>query len=149
FDEMIASGNTGNLSASRRVKALERLGEAQLRAGRAGDAWRSADAAIAAQRLLASKSTPESRDHRMMAAVLILGSEASAAAGDSIRAESLLAEARMEAQESAKRPALTNLIPLARAEEALGRFYTRRGRIEEARACYERLGDLWEHFPDP
>jgi tetratricopeptide (TPR) repeat protein len=149
FDDLIASGDTSYLTASRRVRALERLGEAQLRAGRADEARRSADTAISAERELAGKKTADSQEHAMLAVVLILGGQTSAAAGDSVRAERLLVEARSEAQEIAKLRSIANVIPLAHAEEALGRLYARSGRIEEARVCYERLAGLWGDFHDP
>ena len=85
----------------------------------------------------------------MLAVVLILGGQASAAARDSVGAERLLVEARTEAQEIAKLRSITNVIPLAHAEEALGRLYARRGRTEEARVCYERLAGLWQDLHDP
>ena len=79
---------------------------------------------------------------------LILAGETSAATRDLARAQSLLREARDEAQGITSSQDLTDLIPLATAEEALGRFYVARHRTREARACYERLVNLWQQFPE-
>ncbi|MGA8811951.1 MAG: hypothetical protein WB523_05310, partial [Candidatus Sulfotelmatobacter sp.] len=70
------------------------------------------------------------------------------ATGDLAHAESLLREARDLAQEIARSLELTNLIPLATAEESLAAFYIHRHRTQEARACYERLVNLWQQFPE-
>ncbi len=149
FDEMIASGKPSYLVTSRRVRALLRLGEAQLKAGRAADARASAQAALDAVRPLAAGNQAELEDDsRILVQVLILSGNASAAAGDFANAESFIREAREEAQKIAHSDELTNLIPLANAEEALGAFYARRRRTEEARACYQRLSQLWQRFPE-
>ena len=79
---------------------------------------------------------------------LLLAGKASAATRDLAHAESLLREARDEAQGIARSQELTNLIPLATAEEALGTFYVARHRTREAHACYERLVNLWQQFPE-
>ena len=34
------------------------------------------------------------------------------------------------------------------AEEALGTFYLHQHRTREARACYERIVNLWQQFPE-
>lgn len=149
FDELIASGKTSYLIASRRIRALRRLGEAQLKAGRVTEASRSAEAALAAERPLAGQSAPESEEHTVLVQVLLLTSATSIASGGYGRAESLLREARDEAERIAGRRELSHVVPLARSEEALGAFYARRRRNAEARACYERLAGLWQRFPEP
>jgi tetratricopeptide (TPR) repeat protein len=127
-----------------RTEALRKLGEAQLNAGQLAEARSSADLALAASRELAQ--TPD--DYGNLVEALILAGKTSAATGDPARAENLLREARDEAQGIARSHELTNLIPLATGEEALGTFYVARHRTREARACYERLVNLWRQFPE-
>jgi len=145
IDQMIAS-NKGerHRAVGNRAEGLRKLGEAQLNAGRLAEARNSADLALAASRELAQ--TPDDRSNLVEA--LLLAGKASAATRDLAHAESLLREARDEAQGIARSQELTNLIPLATAEEALGTFYVARHRTREARACYERLVNLWQQFPE-
>lgn len=148
FDELTASGKTDSLIISGRAQGLRLLGEAQLKAGQVTAARRSAESALAAWREIAAKSARGSEDRVELVHTLILAGEASIAASDLARAQNLLAEARDEAQPIAGHGELTDLIPLARAEEALGTLYTRERRTEEARACYERRVELWQRFPE-
>ncbi|MGB8913271.1 MAG: serine/threonine-protein kinase, partial [Candidatus Sulfotelmatobacter sp.] len=145
LDEMIASNKGERRRAvSYRVEGLRTLGEAQLNASQLAEARSSADLALAASRELAQ--TPDERSNLVEA--LILAGKTSAATGDLAHAESLLREARDLAQEIARSLELTNLIPLATAEESLATFYIHRHRTQEARACYERLVNLWQQFPE-
>lgn len=144
-DQMIAS-NKGDRSraVAYRAEGLRTLGEAQLNAGRLTEARSTADLALAASRELA-----QSLDDRTdLVEGLVLAGKASAATRDLARAENLLREARDEAQGIARSQELTNLIPLATAEEALGTFYLHQHRTREARACYERIANLWQQFPE-
>jgi tetratricopeptide (TPR) repeat protein len=149
FDELIASGTTGYLYVSRRARALRRLGEAELTAGRVTDARRSAEASLSAERQVARENPAEAAEQRSLIQVLILAGRTSAATRDPQRAENLLREAREEAQRIVKPQGLASIIPLARSEQALGAFYAHQGRTEEARACYQRLAGLWQRFPEP
>ena len=144
IDQMIASNKSGDRAVNYRADGLRKLGAAQLNAGRLAEARSSADLALAAGRELAQ--TPDERDNLVDA--LILAGETSAATRDLARAQSLLREARDEAQGVASSQDLTDLIPLATAEEALGTFYVARHRTREARACYERLVNLWQQVPE-
>jgi serine/threonine protein kinase len=145
LDQMIASNKGDRRRAvDNRTEALRKLGEAQLNAGQLAEARSSADLALAASRELAQ--TPD--DYGNLVEALILAGKTSAATGDPARAENLLREARDEAQGIARSHELTNLIPLATGEEALGTFYVARHRTREARACYERLVNLWRQFPE-
>ncbi|HXP40519.1 MAG TPA: hypothetical protein VN833_09615, partial [Candidatus Acidoferrales bacterium] len=144
IDQMIASNKGVSRAVSDRAEGLRKLGAAQLNAGRVAEARSSADLALAASRELAQ--TPDTRSGLVEA--LILAGKTSAATRDLEHAESLLREARDQAQGIARSLELTNLIPLATAEEALGTFYVARHRTREARACYERLVNLWQQFPD-
>ncbi len=144
FDQMIASKGDYLHAVSSRTEGLRRLGEAQLKAGRSAEARGSADLALAASRQMSQAPN----DRANLVEALILAGNASAATRDLTRAESLLREARDEAQEIARSEELTSLIPLARAEETLGAFYLRRHRTQDARACYQRLADLWNQFPE-
>jgi tetratricopeptide (TPR) repeat protein len=149
FDQMVGAGKPSYLIASRRVRALRRLGEAQLQAGHVADARASAQSALDAERTIATgKDADWDDEHSVMVQLLLLAGKASAASGDFEHAESRMREAREEAQQIAQRQELTSLIPLVNAEEALGTFYAQRRRIEEARTCYERLIGLWQHFPE-
>jgi serine/threonine protein kinase len=145
IDQMIAS-NKGERSRafSYRAEGVQKLGEAQLNAGRLAEARSSADLALATSRELAQN--PDERSNLVRA--LILAGNTSAATRNLARAESLLREARDGAQEIARSQELTNLIPLATAEGALGTFYLHRHRTREARACYERIANLWQQFPE-
>jgi tetratricopeptide (TPR) repeat protein len=145
LDQMIASNKGERRRAvSYRAEGLRKLGEAQLNAGRLAEARSSADLALTASRELAQ--TPDDRGNLVEA--LLLAGKASAATRDLAHAESLLREARDEAQSIARSLELTNLIPLATAEEVLGTFYVARHRTREARVCYERLANLWQQFPE-
>jgi eukaryotic-like serine/threonine-protein kinase len=144
IDQMIASNRGGGRVVSDRADGLRKLGEAQLNAGRLAEARSSADLALASSRDLA-QSTIERGN---LVESLILSGKTSAATRDLAHAQSLLSEARDEAQGIASSHELTNLIPLATAEEALGTFYVARHRTREARACYERLVNLWQQFPE-
>jgi serine/threonine protein kinase len=145
FDQMIASKKGDqHWAVSNRAEALLRLGEAQLKAGRVAEARSSADLALAASREFAQ--TPDERIGLVEA--LILAGRTNTAAGNPARAESLLREARDEAQKIAHSQELTSLIPLANTEDALGTFYIRRRRNRDARACYRQLVELWQQFPE-
>ena len=144
IDQMIASNKGVSRAVSDRAEGLRKLGAAQLNAGRVAEARSSADLALAASRELAQ--TPDTRSGLVEA--LILAGKTSAATRDLAHAESLLREARDEAQGIARSQELTNLIPLATAEETLGAFYVARHRTREARAGYERLVNLWQQFPE-
>jgi len=148
FDRMVASGEPTFLVASRRAHALYYRGEAQLKANRPVEADRSAQEALEAERPIVARDPAEAEEQATLVQVLILAGETSAANGDLRRAESLLQEAREVAQRAAGDRQLSNLIPLANAERSLGAFYVRRHRLEEARACYQRLADLWQNFPE-
>jgi tetratricopeptide (TPR) repeat protein len=149
FDEMIATQKGEHrLNVACHAEALWTLGEAQLKAGRLEEARSSADAALAASREIVAQSPPGSQDRVDLVQVLMVAAKTSVATGNPTRAESLLREAREEAKQIARTQELTNLIPLANSEEALGNFYLRRHRLQEARACYQRLVDLWQQFPE-
>jgi hypothetical protein len=111
-------------------------------------AQRRSQAALEAERLIASRDPTQGEEQAILAQVLILAGESSAATGDPGRAESLLQEARAIAQRAAGDQQLSNVIPLANAERALGAFYARRHRTAEARACYQRMADLWQRLPE-
>jgi serine/threonine protein kinase len=145
FDQMIASNKIDHRrAAAYRAEALLRLGEAQLRASRLAEARTSADSALEANREVARM--PDERTEVVES--LTLAGRTSAASGDTVRAEVLLREAREEAKKMVRPDEMTSLIPLANAEEALGTFYVHRHRTQEARACYERLANLWQQFPE-
>jgi serine/threonine protein kinase len=148
FDELIASGHKDYLTIADRVIALRRLGEAQLKAGRVTDAYSLAESALTAQRGISAKSASGSEDRVELVHALILAGQANAVSGNLSRAESLLREASAEAAPIAKRQELPNVIPLARAQQALGAFYGSRRRIQEARACFQELDELWRAFPE-
>jgi eukaryotic-like serine/threonine-protein kinase len=145
LDQMITSNKGGRRALSDQAEALLRLGEAQLKAGQLAEARGSADSALAAMRKIATQD-PEDRNNLVQA--LILAGRTKAAIGNMTTAESLLREARDEAQRTARPEELTSLTPLATAEKALGTFYVARHRSREARACYERILNLWEQFPE-
>lgn len=149
FDDLIAARTSSRLIFSGRAVSLRGLGVAQLRAGQATEALRSAESSLAAWREMAAKSGPDAPDPVEWVHSLVLEGEASAAAGDGARAESVLLEARDKAQQIALRQEVMDLIPLARTERALGSFYSRQHRPDRARACYQRLLDVWQGFPEP
>lgn len=146
LNQMIAS----NVGDRRRAipdlaEAFVRLGSAQLKAGRLAEARSSADSALAAMHEIEAQG-PEDRNNVVQA--LILAGRTNAASRNLPRAESLLCDARAEAQKTARPEELTSLIPLATAEEALGTFYVQQHRAQPAHECYERLVKLWEQFPE-
>ena len=148
FDGLIATGKTDYLITSGHEVSLRRLGEAQLKAGLLAQARNTADSALAAERELVAKSEPGSQDRVELVQTLIVAGQATSLIGNEGRAESLLREAHDEAQQIVRNRELTRLIPLANSEEALGLFYIRQHRTEEARACYKRLVDLWQQIPE-
>jgi serine/threonine protein kinase len=146
LDQMIASNKGDRRRAvSDLAEAFVKLGGAQLQAGRLAQARSSADSALAAMREIGAQN-PDDRNNVVQA--MILAGRANAASGNLPGAESLLRQARDEAQKSAKPEELTSLIPLAAAEEALGTFYAHQHRTQPAYACYERLVKLWQQFPE-
>jgi eukaryotic-like serine/threonine-protein kinase len=147
LDQIIASNKDDRRRAvSDLAEALVRLGGAQLAAGRLAEARSSADSALAAMREIQAQS-PEDRTKVVQA--LILAGRTSAASRDLLRAESLLRQARDQAQSIARPEELTSVIPLATAEEAFGTFYVHQHRPQPALACYGRLVQLWQQFPAP
>jgi serine/threonine protein kinase len=148
FDELIASGKKDPLNLSGRVVSLRHLAEAQLKAGQVRQALSSAESALADRRKILAEDPPGSKDLVELAQSLIAAGQANAAAGDFTRAEILLHEAADTAQQVARAQELTTIIPLANVEQALGAFYVRRHHTEEARACYQRLVDLWRQIPE-
>jgi eukaryotic-like serine/threonine-protein kinase len=145
LDQMIASNKGGPMIVSNRAEALLRLGEAQLKAGQMGEALNSADSALAAIRKITTQS-PDDRSNLVQA--LMLAGKTNDVAGNPARAESLLREARDEAQKGARFEEVATVIPLGTAEEALGNFYVHRRRNREAHSCYERLANLWQQIPE-
>ena len=149
FDEMIATRKgEQRMNVSSNAEALWTLGEAQLKAGRLKEARSSADAALAATREILAQRPPGSEAREDLVEALLVAAKTSAATGNPTRAESLLREASDEAKQLASTQELTSLIPLANSERALGDFYVHRHRTQEARACYQRLVDLWQQFPE-
>ena len=150
FDTMLASGKPDYLTTSRRVRALLHLGEAQLKAGHLRRASVTANSAFEAERPVADQDGSEWDDERkILVQILTLQGKISAASGNYRIAEEQLQEARGRASRIAQSPEITAVIPLANVERALAGFYVRRRRIEDARACYERLTTLWQRFPEP
>ena len=149
FDAILKSGKHDYLVTSRRIRALLRLGEAQLKAGRLTEARATAQEALEAERPLASDGGAEwSDEHSVLVQLLILAGNASAVNRDYRHAEEQFLEARAQAQSIARSGELTGQIPLANAERALGAFYARRHRLEDAHACYQSVIDLWQRFPE-
>jgi eukaryotic-like serine/threonine-protein kinase len=148
FDVLMAAGKPGYLVSSRHVRALLRLGEAQLKNGKLAEAQATAQASLAAQRTLAADNGGEWDENSELVQVLILAGRTSAAVGNVQRAESLLTEAHDVAKKIASPAELTSLIPLANSEIALAQFYSHLHQVEQARHCYERLTNLWQSFPE-
>jgi len=147
FEHMIALKKGDQRRAvSGRAFGLLLLGEAQLKIGRLQEARGSGDAALAAFREIVAEN-PNPGYRADLVETLILVGETSASTHNPAPAESLLREARDQAHGIARSEELTSLIPLATAEEALGKFYVHRHRTLEARACYERILNLWQQFP--
>ena len=147
FDELIGSGRASYLNESRRIQALQRLGEAHLKAGRLADARHSADAALFGQRAIVAKNPGNSEERIKLVPILLLAGNVNAAYGNEEPAEKLLWEGRDEAQRIAKAGELTDVIPLSQAEQALGGFYAHHRRPDDARACYQSLAGLWQRYP--
>jgi tetratricopeptide (TPR) repeat protein len=148
FNDLTASGKPSYLVSSRRVRAMLRLGEVQLKTRRLAEAQATAQSVLEAERTLAAAKGGEWDEGSELVQALILAAHTSDAAGDFKRAENLLTEARAEATKIASTGELTSLVPLANTEVAFGAFHARRHEIEQARACYERLAQLWRDFPD-
>ena len=148
FEQMIALKKGDQRRAvSGRAFGLLLLGEAQLKAGGLEESLSSSNSALTAFREIVGQS-PDPDERTDLVEALILAGESSAATGNPARGESLLREANGQAQKIARPGELTSLIPLATAEEALGKFYVHRHRTLEARACYERIVNLWQQFPE-
>lgn len=87
-------------------------------------------------------------DQMQFVQALILAGKISAKSRKPEQAEALLREAHDRAAPIARGQELTQLIPLADAEEALGAFYASRRQTDEARACYRKSAELWQPFPE-
>ncbi len=149
FDSMIAAGKPSYLVRSRRVRALFRLGGAQMKAGRIAEARETAQSALQAERPFAADNQGDWDDeHSILVQVLIFSAETDAAMGEFGRADAFIAEARTLAQQIAKSGELSNLLPLANVERAAGKLYASRRRNTEARICFQRVQDLWRNFPE-
>ncbi len=148
FDQMIASGKPTYLLSSRRVRALWRLGEAQLKAGRIAAARETSRMALDAERPIVQDSPADPEEESVMVYVLVLSGRVQIASQDFNEAENLLREACERARTLAASGELMGLLPLAKAETTLGAFYASRHRLDEARDCYQQVDDLWQHFPD-
>jgi serine/threonine protein kinase/tetratricopeptide (TPR) repeat protein len=148
FDEMIALGKTSYLISSRRVRALLRLGEAQLKAGRSAEARRTAQMALDGERVLATPAGDDLDERVVRVQILSLAGHAEVANRELRQGESLLLQARDEAAQIADSSELADLVPLANAEKALGEFYVGRAKTDEARSCYQRLAQIWDRFPE-
>src|SRR5262249_11751024 len=150
FDAMLAAGKSDYLVTSRRVRALLRLGQAQLRSGHLAQARATARLTLETERPIAAQRGAEWDDeHRVLIQILILASNISAANGDYATAESRMEEAHQEALQIAQSQEIIGTIPLANVERAWGDLYLRQRRKKEARASYERLAKLWQQFPEP
>src|ERR1700722_9036398 len=147
FDELKAS-DPSYLVVSRRAIALERLAGVELKAGRLDEAWRAAQLSLDAQRSIPPKGAENWEDRVQLVQTLILAGKISAKSHELERAERLLREARDRAEPIARSQELTQVIPLANAEEALGAFYTSRHQLPEARACYQSALELWQRYPE-
>jgi len=147
FDEMIDAGRTDYLTVSRRVRALRRLGETEFKAGRVKDALATARAALETERKIAAQDS-NAEEERTLVHLLILTARVNAASGAIKEAETLLSEARESAIKMVKDRQLTNVLPLATVERALGEFYVQQRRNDEARASHQRLSELWQSFPE-
>jgi len=148
FDRMIALGERNYLIESRRVRAWQRLAEAQLKAGRIAQAQRTAELALAKEQSLAVSYATEGEEQLVEVRLLIVAGNANDAAHHFLRAENLLREACARAGQIARRGELPEVLSLAHAEEALGSYYAGHRRNPEARACYVRLAELWRRFPE-
>jgi serine/threonine protein kinase len=148
FDRMTPSEQSSYLVRREATRALQQLGDAQLKAGLASDAQRTAEATLQRERSIVARDPTEWQEQSELVLALILAGRANAATGNFKSAESLLREAQSTAQPIAKRGELTDLIPLASADRALGEFYVRRRQTAQARSCYQVLLGLWQSFPE-
>jgi len=147
FDQMMAT-KPSYLVASRRVLALRRLGQAQLKLGQLSQARATAQLALNTERPIAAKDEAEGdAEDAELVQTLILAAEASTAIGEFAQAESYLSEARARAQKIAQSGDLTSFIPLANAERASSRLYTAWHRSRGADACNQELARLWQSVP--
>lgn len=147
FDRMMASEQPSYLVEREATRALQHLAEAQLMAGPAAQARRTAEQALRKERQIAARNPAEWQEQSELVLALILAGRASAANGDFGRAESLLREAHAGALAIAQRGELTDLIPLADTDRALGSFYAGRRQVADARASYQELARLWQSVP--
>jgi tetratricopeptide (TPR) repeat protein len=147
FDELMASRRS-YLITSRRAIALHRLAEAEFKAGRIDEAWRSSQSALDAERSISPQGQENMEDQMQVVQALILAGKISAKARKPEQAEALLREARDHAAPIARGQELTQLISMADAEEALGAFYAGRRQTDEARASYQKSAELWQRFPE-
>jgi serine/threonine protein kinase len=146
FDQMIAAGNPTYMLTSRRVRAMWRLGEAQLKAGQIREARQTAQLAFNAQS--GADNSNDMEEQSVSIYLLILDGRAHAANRDFVEAESLLRRACTQAEPLVGSGELMGLLPLAKAETILGDFYVSRHRLEDAKTCYKRVNDLWQNFGD-
>jgi tetratricopeptide (TPR) repeat protein/predicted Ser/Thr protein kinase len=143
FDGLIAAGNGYRNTVFGRAEALQVLAAALLKGGKAREARPFADEAIAVNR--SGLGTPDDLDRQaILSEALRVGARVNMSLRDFAAAERMVRESREFALLVAKSGSLPGAIGLANSEEALGNFYTRRGRVAEARESYGRLLDVWK-----
>jgi eukaryotic-like serine/threonine-protein kinase len=145
FNAMKAS-HPSYLVLSRRAIALDRLADAEFKAGHIDEAWRAAQSTLDATRSLPPQGAENMEQQMQFVQALILAGKIRAKSEDHAQAESLLRQARDHAASITRSQEVTQLIPLADAEEALGAFYAARRQTGEARACYQKVADMWQRF---
>ncbi len=148
FDQMIAGGKSTYLVTSRRIRAMWRLGEAQLNAGRTEDALKTVRTALEAEAPIAAANASDLEEQSIFVYLLVLGGKAQTTAGDFKTAEEILQKASRLAKPLAANQELVGILPLVKTQLALAALYTRQHRMEEARDCYQQVKDLWQQFPD-
>lgn len=147
FDELIGGGRGSYLFVSRRARALRRLSEALLFAGKAPEARTAAAAALAVQREMAARDPKDLQEAALLVMTLVASAEA---AGDAAGAAGYLTEANQAAEAiyARNRNELTSAIPVSRVRAALGEHWKKAGDFEQSQRWFKEAQIVWTEFPD-
>jgi tRNA A-37 threonylcarbamoyl transferase component Bud32/tetratricopeptide (TPR) repeat protein len=150
YDEEISSGRSSFLVESRRGRALRRLAEALLWAGRIPEARAAVNEALSAQRKAAAHDREDLLEASLLASVLLTSAECADRIGDRAAALPYLTEAeQIAAAVFSKSPEeVSSLLILARTREALSSHWKRAGDQAQARRWLAESDRLWREFPD-
>jgi tRNA A-37 threonylcarbamoyl transferase component Bud32 len=150
FDRLIAEGKESYLVRSRRARALRRLSEAWLFAGKPRESEAAAADALTEMRKVAAQAPRDTQEATLLAMTLVAAAQAADASGARARAAGFLEESEQIAAPlyGQNRGELMLLIPLVHVREARARHSGLAGDVAESRRWADAVQRLWREFPD-